>query len=279
MARRSFASHIDLNGESVDMSVSEFLTYLSTIDDVSEKVNNAHEFILNLKEEMLMIAASPYQFPNCMRFLKDAIAAVHEKWKCAKKKEGTQHDSNPNANAVGKATAIINNENKNVNEGQTDTDESFLENEVPSEMNSDPIRSDASIQDGELVMHEPMVQPEYIRSDRNVVHELIRRQRMVWSVDLHRRFKFAVEALGGPREAKPKQIHDLLKVDGLTTEQIKSHLQRYRKHLISRGQHRSFPGSNQYMQNRNAMLVRTRFSLLCESSNSKIKRAPTNQTN
>ena len=45
----------------------------------------------------------------------------------------------------------------------------------------------------------PMVDPEDMRADPNVVQEVNRRQRMVWSVDLHRKFKFAVEALGGPR--------------------------------------------------------------------------------
>ncbi|KAL4582376.1 hypothetical protein LXL04_006923 [Taraxacum kok-saghyz] len=268
MARRSFTLYIDLNGEPAEMSVSEFLTYLSTMDDDSEKVNAAVDFILNLQEELLMVTSFECRFPNCIRFLKDAIATVQkEKQKCekrAREKEGKLHEGNSD---ISKGTLIISDENKDMNEGQTNSisDESFVENEMVP------------------ILLGPMVQPEDMRSDPNVVQEVNRRQRMVWSVDLHREFKFAVEALGGAREAKPKNIHGLLKVDGLTTEQIKSHLQRYRKHLISRGQLHSAIGSNHNMQNANSMLIRTRFSMLCmqpgESSNTHMTRAPNNKMN
>lgn len=72
---------------------------------------------------------------------------------------------------------------------------SFLENEASSDT-LDLIRSESSLQDEVL---EPIVQPEYIRPDPNVVLEVTRRQRMVWSANLHRKFRFAVEALGGPK--------------------------------------------------------------------------------
>lgn len=71
MSRRSFALYIDLNGEPVDMSLSEFLVHLSTMDNDSKKVNEVVDFILNLEEELRTIASSEYQLPNCMRFLKD----------------------------------------------------------------------------------------------------------------------------------------------------------------------------------------------------------------
>ncbi|KAL8152518.1 hypothetical protein V2J09_010278 [Rumex salicifolius] len=57
-----------------------------------------------------------------------------------------------------------------------------------------------------------------------------RKQRRCWSPDLHRRFVNALQMLGGSQVATPKQIRELMKVDGLTNDEVKSHLQKYRLH-------------------------------------------------
>ncbi|XP_074381179.1 transcription factor HHO2-like [Apium graveolens] len=54
--------------------------------------------------------------------------------------------------------------------------------------------------------------------------------RRSWSPDLHRRFVAALEELGGAYVATPKQIREKMQVDGLTNDEIKSHLQKYRLH-------------------------------------------------
>ncbi|WOH15468.1 hypothetical protein DCAR_0935009 [Daucus carota subsp. sativus] len=51
-----------------------------------------------------------------------------------------------------------------------------------------------------------------------------------WSPDLHRLFLAAIEELGGAFVATPKQIKEKMKVDGLTNDEVKSHLQKYRFH-------------------------------------------------
>ncbi|XP_012078696.1 myb family transcription factor EFM isoform X2 [Jatropha curcas] len=56
-----------------------------------------------------------------------------------------------------------------------------------------------------------------------------RKARRCWSPDLHRRFVNALQMLGGS-QATPKQIRELMKVDGLTNDEVKSHLQKYRLH-------------------------------------------------
>ncbi|XP_047945834.1 myb family transcription factor EFM isoform X2 [Salvia hispanica] len=56
-----------------------------------------------------------------------------------------------------------------------------------------------------------------------------RKARRCWSPDLHRRFVNALHMLGGS-QATPKQIRELMKVDGLTNDEVKSHLQKYRLH-------------------------------------------------
>ncbi|KAI3448086.1 hypothetical protein Pfo_004751 [Paulownia fortunei] len=57
-----------------------------------------------------------------------------------------------------------------------------------------------------------------------------RKQRRCWSPELHRRFVSALQHLGGPQVATPKQIRELMQVDGLTNDEVKSHLQKYRLH-------------------------------------------------
>ncbi|KAL4279542.1 hypothetical protein GQ457_03G046100 [Hibiscus cannabinus] len=57
-----------------------------------------------------------------------------------------------------------------------------------------------------------------------------RKARRCWSPDLHRRFVNALQMLGGSQVATPKQIRELMKVEGLTNDEVKSHLQKYRLH-------------------------------------------------
>ncbi|KAJ3692361.1 hypothetical protein LUZ60_012711 [Juncus effusus] len=57
-----------------------------------------------------------------------------------------------------------------------------------------------------------------------------RKSRRCWSPELHRRFLHALQQLGGSQVATPKQIRELMKVDGLTNDEVKSHLQKYRLH-------------------------------------------------
>ncbi|KAJ1701649.1 hypothetical protein LUZ63_001428 [Rhynchospora breviuscula] len=57
-----------------------------------------------------------------------------------------------------------------------------------------------------------------------------RKARRCWSPELHRLFVAALNQLGGAQVATPKQIRELMKVDGLTNDEVKSHLQKYRLH-------------------------------------------------
>ncbi|KAG8081330.1 hypothetical protein GUJ93_ZPchr0007g5090 [Zizania palustris] len=61
-----------------------------------------------------------------------------------------------------------------------------------------------------------------------------RKARRCWSPELHRKFISALQHLGGPQVATPKQIRELMKVDGLTNDEVKSHLQKYRLHNARR---------------------------------------------
>ncbi|KAL8140112.1 hypothetical protein V2J09_006133 [Rumex salicifolius] len=82
------------------------------------------------------------------------------------------------------------------------------------------------------------------RSGSKKEESLTRKSRRCWSPELHRRFLNALEELGGPHVATPKQIRELMKVDGLTNDEVKSHLQKYRLHSTRRptGQHNNTQG-------------------------------------
>ncbi|KAF1889281.1 hypothetical protein Lal_00024604 [Lupinus albus] len=54
-----------------------------------------------------------------------------------------------------------------------------------------------------------------------------RKHRRSWSQELHKRFLHALHQLGA---ATPKQIRELMNVDGLTNDEVKSHLQKFRLH-------------------------------------------------
>jgi len=54
-----------------------------------------------------------------------------------------------------------------------------------------------------------------------------KKARVVWEIGLHSRFVQAVEALGVDK-AVPKRILELMGVEGLTRENVASHLQKYR---------------------------------------------------
>ncbi|XP_039031806.1 two-component response regulator ARR12-like [Hibiscus syriacus] len=57
-----------------------------------------------------------------------------------------------------------------------------------------------------------------------------KKPRVVWSVELHRKFVSAVNQLSLDK-AVPKKILDLMNVEGLTRENVASHLQKYRLYL------------------------------------------------
>lgn len=72
---------------------------------------------------------------------------------------------------------------------------------------------------------EPIVESGNKRDDKGQ-----RKQRRCWSQELHKRFLHALQQLGGSNSATPKQIRELMKVDGLTNDEVKSHLQKFRLH-------------------------------------------------
>ncbi|KAL7588179.1 hypothetical protein Lser_V15G41411 [Lactuca serriola] len=72
-----------------------------------------------------------------------------------------------------------------------------------------------------------------------------KKQRLVWTDELHQQFLDAVEQLGN-NNAVPKKVLELMNVPGLTRENVASHLQKYRLNLKKRSGYvqESIPVSN-----------------------------------
>ena len=72
-----------------------------------------------------------------------------------------------------------------------------------------------------------------VKPDPDEGHEdssTLKKPRVVWSAELHQQFVTAVNTLGIDK-AVPKRILDLMGVQGLTRENVASHLQKYRLYL------------------------------------------------
>lgn len=105
----------------------------------------------------------------------------------------------------------------------------------------DPEVSPTSVCENSGIFHTPTKEKSREDMERQVkgngslgdgsnVNQPARKARRCWSPELHRRFVNALQQLGGSHAATPKQIRELMKVDGLTNDEVKSHLQKYRLH-------------------------------------------------
>ncbi|XP_039040609.1 myb family transcription factor PHL8-like isoform X2 [Hibiscus syriacus] len=64
--------------------------------------------------------------------------------------------------------------------------------------------------------------------DMNLVLSIDAKPRLKWIPELHQRFVDAVNQLGGPDKATPKNLMRVIGISGLTLYHLKSHLQKYR---------------------------------------------------
>ncbi|KAG2327985.1 hypothetical protein Bca4012_037023 [Brassica carinata] len=71
---------------------------------------------------------------------------------------------------------------------------------------------------------------DYGTEDATTGRKTMKRQRLVWTPQLHKRFVDVVAHLG-IKNAVPKTIMQMMNVEGLTRENVASHLQKYRLYL------------------------------------------------
>ncbi|KAJ4908798.1 Homeodomain-like superfamily protein [Raphanus sativus] len=92
------------------------------------------------------------------------------------------------------------------------------------------LRSSNHRNNGSSGQHLPQTTPPQAEFAGDEPARTLKRQRLVWTPQLHKRFVDAVAHLG-IKNAVPKTIMQLMSVEGLTRENVASHLQKYRLYL------------------------------------------------
>lgn len=206
----------------------------------SDDLSKLNDFIHSLQNELNKVEAFKRELPLSVFLLNDVISKLKEEARkfTERRKEGKFDES---------AGAKLGNEKKSWmssaqlwsprNEGDDSEDDDVpglslvppgLDTPAPVESGSTRSPTGA-VFPGAVIYStvdqtgKPQTKPPY--------HQTARKQRRCWSPDLHRRFVDALEKLGGPQVATPKQIRELMQVDGLTNDEVKSHLQKYRLHV------------------------------------------------
>ncbi|XP_021731712.1 transcription factor HHO6-like [Chenopodium quinoa] len=305
---------LDLKPSYVSETINGFLSEVSMIGDVSERLNKVDGFVTQLEAELNKIEVFKRELPLCMLLLKEAISYLKQESSQYKtrnahqpvleefiplKKEAentelnktSEDDSGKDKKNWMSSVQLWNSphliRNSNSNQVQNHVSESPKEDEkknqnlggeihdlskirggskgfVPlvhgnyptsnfPELRRKVDKEDVSVSGLTLVVPGMINHPEEDSISRVFNPKLgstrvsnssppasigrpshqqpsARKQRRCWSPELHRRFVDALTQLGGPQVATPKQIRELMRVDGLTNDEVKSHLQKYRLH-------------------------------------------------
>ncbi|KAI3755531.1 hypothetical protein L1987_55334 [Smallanthus sonchifolius] len=219
----------------IPKTITRFLGEMAGIGGESEKILNLEDLVSRLESEVMKIDAFKRELPLCMILMNDAIAVLKEELMVFKKpvSQPVLEEFIP-LKAVKKSC----DEDRKVESDRDDkrdwlsstqlwgTDENHVQ-KVGVQFKEERLVSGLSLvtpgsKNLDVQIGTPQAQTPQLQTSR--------KQRRCWSTELHRRFVNALLQLGGSKAATPKQIRELMQVDGLTNDEVKSHLQKYRLH-------------------------------------------------
>ncbi|XP_022952414.1 transcription factor HHO6-like isoform X2 [Cucurbita moschata] len=234
-------------------TITDFLRQISMLTNAADRTSKLDDLVKNLQDEMKKIDAFKRELPFCMLLLNDAILALgkpklvleefvslnrdssdeeEKEQDCGDKKEWMSSvqlwktDQLPNAQIKTKSCSAVKKEEK------IESPICALSLVTPCLKN--PREGLVSCVLGSSGNRATSTSFVDVRSNLRTVlpqqQSPGRKQRRCWSPELHRRFENALQQLGGSQVATPKQIRELMQVDGLTNDEVKSHLQKYRLH-------------------------------------------------
>ncbi|KAJ1375602.1 SANT/Myb domain [Sesbania bispinosa] len=232
---------LDLRPSFVPKTIADFLYDLSTIPASSDKLSRLHDFLSRLEDELRKIDAFKRELPLCMFLLNDAILVLKEESeKCR------AHNSLPvledNRNGASAFMPFSSYPSVPVTTVALATTKEEKEETVINRLSLltpgvktlregfGGSRGSRTSSNRAVSSSPPTVQPSLRAGPLQQQQQTARKQRRCWSPELHRRFVNALQKLGGSQAATPKQIRELMQVDGLTNDEVKSHLQKYRLH-------------------------------------------------
>ncbi|KAI3809825.1 hypothetical protein L1987_19425 [Smallanthus sonchifolius] len=233
---------LDFNPVFIPKSISQFLGELSTIGGVNEKLFQVNDFVNRLESETRKIEAFRREIPLSMLLINDAIVALKEESMVLKKSLSAQpvfeefipiknrYDDDDDA----KVEVITNQKDNGDKKNWLSSTHLWNTNEINLNQKANSKTEEEDTNENNRLAAScfiPKVQSNiHINSSVIAPHlqHTFRKQRRSWSTELHRLFVNALQQLGGSQVATPKQIRELMRVDGLTNDEVKSHLQKYR---------------------------------------------------
>ncbi|KAL0891628.1 hypothetical protein Bca101_015611 [Brassica carinata] len=238
----SIGLNLNLSMHSLAKPLSQFLNDVSKIKDPE-----IDEYVGKLEEERKKIEVFKRELPLCMILLTKAIETLKEEASSSSVMapngkfdvgEGVKLESDNKKNWMSSARLWFSNTNSQL--PSTDEEEDRCVTQTPC---NKPNQGGAFLSFNRSLPPPPpppaplsLITPtseiltDYSRTEQS--HQIQKKeQRRRWSEDLHRSFVDALHRIGGSQVATPKQIRDIMKVDGLTNDEVKSHLQKYRMHI------------------------------------------------
>ncbi|GMI85576.1 ULT1 INTERACTING FACTOR 1, HRS1 HOMOLOG5 [Hibiscus trionum] len=240
----------------VPKSLSSLLLELSRIDNGYYKLSVLSDYICKHEEELTTVEASKHQFPQCRLLLMEAIEKLKEEFLNIKKNLQTKREiqeitcsmTEEDCGKKQKTLILDNFQGSNLKEIQQpwkqerSTEGLLLGYKKCTWINS--LGSSSSGKEKEATAIDELSRNYdlglyLIKEDqaldnydfpKPLTQSIWKNNRRSWSSELHSRFLEALNMVGGIEVATPKQIRDLMQVEGLTIDQVKSHLQKYRLH-------------------------------------------------
>ncbi|URE23236.1 zinc finger protein [Musa troglodytarum] len=223
----------------------------AVVESTDRGVAKLEESVRSLEEERRKIDAFKRELPLCMLLLTDVIeglkkelercrgqklANAFEEFIPIRRKCEEEAGVKLEADYEDKMNWMSSAQLWSVNSGENnDEDDKSITDERNGRPDRDAEKESLNSESKNLRAGGAFVQSKGIsalamKPKEEVLQQAPRKARRCWSPELHRRFVLALQQLGGVRVATPKQIRELMKVDGLTNDEVKSHLQKYRLH-------------------------------------------------
>ncbi|OMP03029.1 hypothetical protein COLO4_10663 [Corchorus olitorius] len=246
--------NLSLKPSYVPKTIANLLKDLSNIDNEADKLAVLNDYINQLEEELNRIVPFKHQFPQCMLLLMEALEALRDEFVNIKNGKGSDET------AKGQHASVVAIKRKHYEEEKADKLASVEKYDCKGK-SSAPIQIPISCKGSASIL--PSLagngcsSKEIIRGScsksgiigtnnglygmnlkadtlnyqpKPLTQIIWKNNRRSWSPELHSRFVEALHLLGGIEVATPKQIKEIMQVEGLTNDQVKSHLQKYRLH-------------------------------------------------
>ncbi|KAG8662410.1 transcription factor HHO5 [Manihot esculenta] len=223
-----YAFGLGLKLSYVPQSLPNAIKDLSIGESNEVKLLLLNDYLLKCQEEMTFTGVFKQELPQSRSLLTDAIEALKEEMRKTRIAMGLESESSPEDVLATKKRGSDEQQGLDLNNpcsdqwSNTPTHHHHNKEQICGSLSIDPSPS----MEVNLTVGENQEPVSY--KMKPLTQCIWKNNRRSWTPELHARFAVVLHLLGGPEVATPKQIRDQMQVEGLTTNQVKSHLQKYR---------------------------------------------------